>query len=140
MKIVINDCFGGFGLSMLAEMEYLKLLGKECHFYTQTKYSFKDGENLYEKCIGDKDELISFTFTQDLGESFSGFPEDSGSFYASDIKRDDPNLIKIVETLKNKANGGYAELKIVEIPDNTKWQIDEYDGTEWIAEKYQTWG
>ena len=34
-----------------------------------------------------------------------------------------------------EANGDHAKLKIVEIPADVEWQIDEYDGTEWIAEK-----
>jgi hypothetical protein len=37
------------------------------------------------------------------------------------------------------ADGAFAELKVIEIPDGVEWQIDEYDGTEWIAEKHRTW-
>jgi hypothetical protein len=36
-------------------------------------------------------------------------------------------------------NGDFAELKVVEIPDDVQWQIEEYDGKEWIAEKHRTW-
>jgi hypothetical protein len=28
----------------------------------------------------------------------------------------------------------------VDIPDDVKWQIEEYDGNEWIAESHRTWG
>ena len=38
-----------------------------------------------------------------------------------------------------KANGNHADLKIVEIPANVEWQIDEYDGAEWVSEKHRTW-
>ena len=27
----------------------------------------------------------------------------------------------------------------VEIPDDVEWQIEEYDGSEWIAEKHRIW-
>jgi len=30
-------------------------------------------------------------------------------------------------------------LRIIEIPDGVEWQIEEYDGDEWIAEKHRTW-
>jgi len=30
-------------------------------------------------------------------------------------------------------------LKIVDIPDGVEWEIEEYDGMEWVAEKHRTW-
>jgi hypothetical protein len=56
-----------------------------------------------------------------------------------DIKRDDPVLVQIVEELGNEASGRCAKLKIVEIPDDINWVIEEYDGSETIAEEHQTW-
>jgi hypothetical protein len=44
-----------------------------------------------------------------------------------------------VEELGEAANGSYARLKVVEIPDDVEWTIKEYDGDEWIAEKHRTW-
>jgi hypothetical protein len=60
-------------------------------------------------------------------------------FYDGDIPRDDCDLIKVVKTLGVKANGEYAKLKIVTIPDGIDWEIDEYDGIEWVAEKHLKW-
>jgi hypothetical protein len=37
------------------------------------------------------------------------------------------------------ANGLHANLKIVEIPGDIEWLVQEYDGAEWIAEKHRTW-
>ena len=56
-----------------------------------------------------------------------------------DVERNDLILIQIVEELKEKANGNYASLKIVEIPDDVEWIIQEYDGQEVVAEKHRTW-
>ena len=53
--------------------------------------------------------------------------------------RTNPKLIEVVEKLGDKANGRYAELKIVEIPDDVDWYIDEYDGCESIHESHRTW-
>ena len=30
-------------------------------------------------------------------------------------------------------------LKIVEIPEGVRWEIEEYDGKEWVAEMHRTW-
>ena len=57
----------------------------------------------------------------------------------SNIKRDDPMLVDVVERLGDKANGDWAELKVIEIPDDIEYTIHEYDGFEHIAEKHRTW-
>jgi hypothetical protein len=61
------------------------------------------------------------------------------SFYDRDIPRDDPYLIKVVRELGMGANGSCANLKIVEVPGDVKWIVQEYDGAEWIAEEHRTW-
>ena len=91
-RIVINDCYGGFGLS-------------------------DEGMTLYKKLAGITEE----------------------DFYHRDIERDDPYLVEVVRQLGQKAAGGCANLKIVEIPADVKWHIAEYDGNEWVAEDHRTW-
>lgn len=52
---------------------------------------------------------------------------------ANDLDRDDPDLVKVVETLGKLANSKYANLHVVEIPDNaTDWELTDYDGAESI--------
>jgi len=64
----------------------------------------------------------------------------NGTVFSEDnISRDDPALISVVQELKEKANGKYSKLKIVSIPANVKWQIENYDGKEWVAEEHRTW-
>jgi len=63
--------------------------------------------------------------------------QEDWSYY--DIDRNNQYLVRVVEELGDDANGRFAELKVVDIPDNVEWQIDEYDGTEWVAEKHKTW-
>jgi len=55
------------------------------------------------------------------------------------IPRDDPQLIQVVEEMGEAAGGKCAELRVVEIPDNVLWLIEEYDGLEHVAEKHRTW-
>jgi hypothetical protein len=44
-----------------------------------------------------------------------------------------------VQELGEKANDRFSKLKIVEIPDDVQWEIQEYDGWEHIAENHRTW-
>lgn len=88
-KIVINKCYGGFGLSK----EAYEFMGLEWDDYG----------------------------------------------HGIEIKRDDPKLVSCIETLMEKADGAYARLSIVEIPDDIEWEIESYDGNEWVSEKHRTW-
>lgn len=56
-----------------------------------------------------------------------------------DIDRDDPHLVQVVRDMGLEANGQFASLKIVEVPADVLWEIDEYDGLEWVAEQHRTW-
>lgn len=62
-----------------------------------------------------------------------------GSYHVHDIERDDPALVSLVEKYGEQAGGRHAELKIVEIPEDVEWEIEEYDGHEWVSEKHRTW-
>ena len=65
--------------------------------------------------------------------------EDARNIYVYNIERNDLALIQVIEELGIKAFGNYSNLKIIEIPDDVKWEIHEYDGYEHIAEKHRTW-
>lgn len=66
--------------------------------------------------------------------------DESGTYRSGyDISRDDPDLISIVYELGSAANSDCADLKIIEIPDGVEWQIEDYDGMEWVAEKHNIW-
>lgn len=112
--VVINVCHGGYGLSQEAEFLYLKK--------SLTAYTTEPRESRYDT------------------ERYGPLIKVNGKiWYSSDISRDDPVLVSVVRELGDKANGDFAELKIVEIPANVNWQIDEYDGREWVAEAHRTW-
>jgi hypothetical protein len=54
--------------------------------------------------------------------------------------RSHPAVVQVVEELgPEEASADFASLKIVEVPDDVEWIIEEYDGAEWIAEKHRRW-
>ena len=61
------------------------------------------------------------------------------NFWDRSIPRECETLVQIVQELGKKADGDFSELGIVEVPEEVEWQIDEYDGQEWVAEKHRTW-
>ena len=56
------------------------------------------------------------------------------------IPRDDEKLVRVVEELREAANGHAATLKIVSIPDDVKWVITKTDGGEHVSDVHRTWG
>lgn len=121
MKVVINKCYGGFGLSTKA-FERLIELGMKV---TVFNYYYNKGtiRNENANIVNHKGEIYGdYSFVKNNNEM-----------------RTNLLVIQIVEELKDKANGKSAELKIVDIPDDIEWTIEEYDGIEWIAEKHRTW-
>lgn len=116
MKVVINSCHGGFGLSDDAVERYAEL---KC---------IKLSERINEKSFGG-----SHWYLDDIRDDDHYF----SSYSIND--RSDPALIQVVEEMGELADGWCAKLKIVEIPDDVNWTIEEYDGREWVAEMHRTW-
>lgn len=135
MKVVINRCYGGFGLSYSAVVRYLQLKGLPCFAYEN---DYKTDEYIPSK--GENSSSLLFYFTKAL-EGKSATTDELKKYYFRDydIERNDPLLVQTVEELGPAANGQYAELKVVEIPDGTDYEIDEYDGIESISEVHQKW-
>jgi hypothetical protein len=61
------------------------------------------------------------------------------NFYSRRIPRDDAHLIAVVELMGSDASNKYSDLKIVDVPDDVNWYVEEYDGKEWVAERHRTW-
>ena len=59
--------------------------------------------------------------------------------FCRSIDRDDPQLLKVVRELGQRAAGSCCELGIAEIPDGVEWAIDDYDGYETVEEVHREW-
>lgn len=118
MKVAINRCFGGFGLS---DEAFENLLARKNVAFEKVKTNSNlFGSNYYQAGhAGDDDYYISpYDYTEN---------------------RSDPDLIAVIEEMGQASWGWAAEIAIVEIPDDVKWHIHEYDGIEHVAEDHRTW-
>ncbi len=111
IKIAINKCYGGFGLP---EEAFEALLIRKGIKYDQDEDSFYHAGSEHT----DENIIDQWNFIYD---------------------RSDPDLIAVIEELRQKAPERYSEIGIVEIPDDVKWHIEEYDGLEHVAENHRTW-
>jgi len=71
---------------------------------------------------------------KELGLEWDGY----GKAYQD--KRTDPKLIAVIEKLGvQKASGPSSSIKVIDIPDDVKWTIEQCDGKEWVAEEHSIW-
>ena len=100
---------------------------------TKIVYNDCHGEfELSKKAVERYCELsgLGATFVKD---GYSGHWElpNGDEWYHSNLSRDDPFLVQVVEELGKEANNG-SNLQIVELPAGTLYRIDEYDGMETV--------
>ncbi len=147
MKIVLNKCFGGFGLSHEAKMEIFKRKNIEVFPYINN-FSY-DSDDEYTRHTGQKLGSMDFIyyFKKDPKidkvtgiyseiDRLYGITDDSS--FSSDSNRGDKDLVAVVEKLGSEASGPYASLKVVDIPDGAEWEISDYDGVETAHYGFQT--
>lgn len=118
MKVVINRCFGGFGLSDEAFEKLLERKGVA--FVRVEKETHLVGNSYYAS--GHANEEEHFISCYD---------------YYDD--RSDSDLIAVVEEMGKASWGWAAELAVIDIPEGIKWHIGEYDGIEHVAENHRVW-
>ena len=138
-KVVINACYGGFSLSEAGIRRYAELKGL-------TLYPEKDERfRLVNYWTVPKDQRPKILTREEWHEASDEERRASNAawsdcqLYDRDLKRDDPILVRVVEELGARADGPCASLEIVEVPDDVEWEVEEYDGNEWVAERHRTW-
>ena len=115
-KVVVNGCFGGFGLSAEAVRRYAEIAGITLYEHTDDFFTawYRVPREEYERLLASGDYDAA-------NEAY---------FSVNDMSRTDPALVQVVEELGERANDSFAALYIVEVPKGTRYRIDEYDGRE----------
>ncbi len=137
-KIVINKKYGGFSLSPEATL-WLYKKGYTKHATPVNEWYTTDKEELEKDLVKWRKYLANPEKHKSIFLSVFS-PDEKFILNERKIERNEPLLVQCVEELKERANGTFAKLKVVDVPDDIKWQIEEYDGMEWIAESHETWG
>lgn len=126
MKVVINRCFGGFGLSDAA---YERLIEWGCPVRALTG-RWATNPNNEGEVIFDNNLVDDPRSKVGMGRYWDTWTDES---------RTHPLVVRVVEELGDAANGPVADLAVVEIPDGVEFEISEYDGLESIHEKHRVW-
>lgn len=140
MKIVINTTYGGFGLSDACTEELAVLKGHKAY-----KYTFDNRGLSLHRCHEETYAYCSCRFLLDVDQEEidreTAKRHHFESLFEGNEMRTDPDLISLIEKNGTQwASGDYAELKIIEIPDDVDWVIGEDEGKEWVEEKRRVWG
>lgn len=114
MKVVINKCYGGFGVSKPALLRMRELGSEAAKAETMLGERWSDSGKV---CDTDWD-----------------------SYGLSGLPRHDEILVRVVEEMGAAASAPLAKLRIVEVPDGVEYEVSDYDGIEHIAETHRTWG
>jgi hypothetical protein len=137
MKVVINNCYGGFSLSEKAVLRYAELKGITI-YVNKGKYGFPEYLTVPPEQVTPSLENWHTATSAEKKASNDAYAREH--FSDREIKRDDPLLVQIVEELGGEEAGGMcADLKVVDVPDDVDWAIEEYDGNEWVSEKHRRW-
>ena len=141
MKVVINNCYGGFGLSEAGHRRYAEIKGLTLYVEPRELYGGLLGPSYYivppeQRVKSAEGRWHTVTLEERQAHNAAQSKE---VLYARDIPRNDPALVQVVEELGGAASGNFGDLKVVDIPDGVEYQIEEYDGLEHIAETHRTW-
>jgi len=153
--IVINECFGGFGLSNKAIVRYLVL--KDIPFieikeeYGSSNY-YVNKNNVFDgllcgncncdfnSCVCTNTTILNdfmhLKCTCDFKNTHTCRCISSCYFSEYEIRRTDPILAQVVSELGTEANGMCARLCVKYLPKGTKYRINEYDGSEHIETEH----
>jgi hypothetical protein len=121
MKVAINRCFGGFGISGVAFEKLLERKGIAFEKVpSEHRWGGEDQFDYWKTGMVDNDDgyLSEHDFCAD---------------------RSDQDLIAVIEEMGKESEGWASDIVIVEVPDDVKWHIHEYDGLEHVAEDHRTW-
>ena len=116
MKIALNKDYGGFEISQKAYERLIELGVKISKDRTSSS------------------ELRIHEYTGEDIEFYGRY-----SSYLGYNLRTNPLLIQVIEELGDEVNTDISCIEIVEIPDDTCYEICDYDGIETVHECHESW-
>jgi hypothetical protein len=128
-EVVINVCHGGYGLSDAAYEELIRL-GVPVREYIKEERG-EDGLIIRNPANEGIVIFDSVNSSYHRGRYWDAWTRDN---------REHPVVIQAIKKIgTKKASSFLSKLKIVKIPVDVEYTIEEYDGCEHIAEVHRTW-
>lgn len=163
MKVAINRCYGGFGVSLRCLWELIQRKSANLDVTDIKEYFGGNNPNFQNEWESRRDEQLqrarewALNYPPDIDPLPEGWLADGFASILYDLNagkvysyergygqpypsRTDPVLIALIEERGSEwASGQHAKLGIVEVPDDASWEIDDYDGIESIHESHRSW-
>ena len=133
MKVVINKGFHQFCLSLEALQKMFGNVYIYQHDWLLDLY-FRQDSWLDRR---NKSNIFIYSI-HDYGKETLRI-DDKHKIYFETMDRSLDKLVSVVEEMGQKAGAYGTDLKIVEIPDDVNWEIEEFDGQERIREVGRIW-
>ena len=130
-KIMYNDCFGGFGISGFAKIEYAKrVLNKPFKVYRDEYSTDKELTEAEISELSEHPNLYSIHIVKNNGEQFR-FP----NWWWDQSSRRDPVLLSLLEEYGSEMiSSSCAKIEIEEIDEDDWYKIiDLGDGVESVS-------
>lgn len=147
MKVVLNRCHGGFGLSPLAMLKAFEAGSPIIEVHTvETYYGSPEAAAKAARDYAELEESLDLPDYPDVRHRFPSaleLPDGRLLTVACSVwdekLRQCPKLAQVIEMLGSLANTDYSRLRVVEIPDGIEFDIYEVDGMESIHERHRIW-
>lgn len=126
-KIMYNDCYGGFGISGFAKIEYAKRVLHEPFKVYSSAYSDKELTEAEIAELSEEPNLHAIHIIKNNGEEFR-FP----NWWWDQSSRRDPILLSLLEEYGSRKISSYgSSIQIEELDETDLWKIIEVeDGLE----------
>ena len=154
-QVVISQNFSGFKLPPKTLKRYAELKGKNCFFFhPYEKTPSKEYKQIsIEECKNDFWDAFTIPNPEEYISNFKPWEQMSEKerkksykryslilLDAGLIDRDDPDLIKAINETKDEFKKLNYKIKIINIPNKTKFYIDKSEGgLESIHEEHKIW-
>ena len=135
-KVILNGCFGGYGWSNHAVVDYLERQGKHLEFRRFLGYGKKDngdtdwGSKFYAPVT--REQFLAQDHANSETYLYGCAVLADGKEFDTYLDRDDEDAIALLEEKGSEyCSGAHAKLYIDEYDETLfDWSIDEYDGSE----------